>query len=262
MTQTGNDAANLQLLHAAKAGDLPRVREALEDGARINKTDHEGNTALLIAAKRGDTQMFAFLVERGAAIDFINEEGNDALMLAIAARQEKVAAMCLSLPFNLAAANQSGKTAFLLAAEKNMPHVMTALEKKGADPLARDGTGATALMLAAENEGLPKAFVRLLRRSKVDLEAKDNNGRTVLMRQLNQGAVRKVEALLKAGADVSQIDHRQQSVQDIARQWGLQDLVKDAFGRYDVKRLTEGSGQPVVLLKKIQLHHLKKYKPK
>jgi len=255
MTQTGNDIANSDLLQAAKAGDLPGVRNALDAGARINKTDGAGDNALLIAAKRGDAAMFGFLVERGAALDFLDNEGSDALMLALAARQDKVAAMCLSLPFNLAAANETGKTAYLLAAEKNLPQLMTALAARGADPMARDKSGATALMLAAEGDGLPKSFVRLLRRGQIDLEAKDKDGRTVLMRQLNRGAgaARKVCALLKSGADVSQVDCRQQSVQDIARKWGMEDLVKGAFENYDVKRLTEGSGRAVPVLKKIQL---------
>lgn len=254
MTQLGNDITSGHLLQAAKKGDLPGVKDALAQGARINKTDSDGNTALLIAAKRGDAPMFDFLVKQGAAIDFLNNEGSDALMLAAAARHDKLATMCLTLPFNLAAANEAGKTAYLLAAEKNLPQLMAALEQQGANPLTQDKSGATALMLAADGEGLPKAFVHLLRRGKYDLEAKDKDGRTVLMRQLNRGAsaARKVCALLKAGADVSQVDHRHQSVRDIARMWGMEDLVNGAFENYDIKRLTEGSGRAVPLLKKIQ----------
>jgi ankyrin repeat protein len=249
-----NDIANGHLLQAAKAGDLPGVQDALDRGARINKTDNGGNTALMISAMRGDVAMFDFLIKKGAAIDFLDNEGSDALMLAISARQGKVAKICLSLPFNLAAANEKGKTAYLLAAEKNLPQVMTDLEKQGADITARDKKGATALMLAAENSGLPKSFVRLLRRGTPLLEAKDKDGRTVLMRELNKGtgSSRKVCALLKAGADVSQEDRRLQSVKDIARMWGLADLVNGAFENYDIKRLTEGSGRAVPLLKKIQ----------
>jgi ankyrin repeat protein len=250
-----NDIANGHLLQAAKAGDLPGVQDALERGARINKTDRDGNTALMISAMRGDVAMFDFLIKKGAAVDFLDNEGSDALMLAISARQAKIAKMCLSLPFNLAAANEKGKTAYLLAAEKNLPRIMTDLEKQGADITAQDKTGATALMLAADNkDGLPRSFVRLLRHDKVALEAKDKDGRTVLMRQLNRGAgaADRVCALLKSGADVSQLDYRQQSVKDMARTWGMEDLVDGAFENYDIKRLTKGSGRTVPLLKKIQ----------
>lgn len=254
MGHLDNDIANDHLLRAATDGDVKAAAAALDQGARINKTDNNGYTALLMAAKRGDAAMFDFLVGRGAAIDFLDNEGSDALMLAVVARQETIAKKCLSLPFNLAAKNEAGKTAYLLAAEFNLPHIMTALEKQGADTKVQDKNGATALMLAAEGDGLPKSFVRLLRRQDSALEEKDNDGRTVLMRQLNKGAsaARKVSALLKAGADVSQIDHRHKSVQDIARLWGMEDLVKGAFENYDIKRLTEGSGRAVPLLKKIQ----------
>lgn len=254
MCPLDNDIANSKLLQAAKDGKVQEVAAALDRGARINKTDTNGETALLIAAKRGDAAMFDLLVSRGAAIDFLDNAGSDALMIAIMAKQDKLARKCLSLPFNLAAKNEKGKTAFLLAAEFNLPQVMTGLQKQGADIAAQDKTGATALMLAAENDGLPKSFVRLLRSDAAALETKDHDGRTVLMRQLNKGvsAARKVSALLKAGADVSQIDRRHQSVQDIARMWGMEDMVKTAFENYDVKRLTQGSGRAVPLMKKIQ----------
>lgn len=254
MTQPENNIATGRLLQAAKDGNVQEAAAALDSGARMNKTDHNGHTALLIAARRGDADMFDLLVRRGAALDFLDNEGSDALMLAIAARQAKVAQKCLTLPFNLAAKNEKGKTAYLLAAQFNLPQVMTGLAKQGADTAAQDKTGATALMLAADGDGLPKTFVRLLRGNDPALEAKDNDGRTVLMRQLNKGvsAARKVSALLKSGADVSQIDHRHKSVQDIARLWGMEDMVKDAFENYDVKRLTEGSGRAVPVLKKIQ----------
>ena len=255
MNQFNNDIANGNLLQAAKDGKVQDAAAALDRGARINKTDHNGDTALLIAAKRGDEAMFDFLVQRGAAVDFLDNKGSDALMLAISARQAKIAKKCLSLPFNLAAKNEAGKTAYLLAAEFNLPQVMTGLANQGADVTAQDKKGATALMLAADGDGLTKTFVRLVRSEAPALETKDNDGRTVLMRQLNKGvsAARKVSALLQSGADVSQIDHRQQSVQDIARMWGMEDMIKEAFENYDVKRLTEGSGRAVPLLKKIRL---------
>lgn len=255
MHNTAQEDANNDLLQAARTGKLAEVKHALQSGARINKTDTAGNSALLIAARRGDEKMFAYLIDQKAAVEFWNDAGNDALMEALEARQEKIAKRCLSLPFNLAAANEAGKTSYLLAAEKNMPKIMAGLQKNGADITVQDKNGATALMLAAENDGLPRSFAQILLSGKADLEKKDAAGRTVLMRELNKGAgaIAKVKALLKHGANVAQVDDRHQSVRDIARGWGMANLIDEAFEKYDVPHLTEGSTHKVPVLKKITL---------
>lgn len=255
MHNTAQENANNDLLQAAHRGKLAEVKRALQKGARINKTDAEGNSALLIAARRGDEKMFAYLIEQKAAVEFWNDAGNDALMEALEARQENIAKRCLTLPFNLAAANEAGKTSYLLAAEKNLPRIMAALQKNGADITVQDKKGTTALMLAAENDGLPRSFVHILMSGKPDLERKDASGRTVLMRELNKGAgaTAKVKALLKHGANVAQVDDRYQSVRDIAHKWGMTDLVDEAFEKYDVPHLTEGSTHKVPVRKPITL---------
>src|SRR5690606_11195032 len=157
---------------------------------------------------------------------------NDALMLAIMARQEKTAVLCLSHSFNTEA-NAAGKTALSLAAACDMPKLIAPLIAAGCDLAHQAAAGATPLMLA-EEAGLTESFRVLLARDDIDLEAQDADGRTVLMRAITRGHRETIEALLLAGASASHNDRRSLSVMDFARRWGMEDMLRDAFEKYDV----------------------------
>ena len=47
----------MELLLAAKSGDLTHVKELLEEGVDINVTNSSGASALILAAEKNDTEM-------------------------------------------------------------------------------------------------------------------------------------------------------------------------------------------------------------
>ena len=55
---------NLQLLTAARAGDLAAVQRLLGDGAAINARNRLGETPLMVAIKRGHDALAAWLLVR------------------------------------------------------------------------------------------------------------------------------------------------------------------------------------------------------
>lgn len=61
---------------------MEAVEYCLELGNDINATDEDGFTALHGAASRGDTEMVAFLLENGARVDVINKNGDSAADMA------------------------------------------------------------------------------------------------------------------------------------------------------------------------------------
>jgi ankyrin repeat protein len=61
---------------------MEAVRYCLELGNDINAVDDDGFTALHGAASRGDNEMVQFLVDNGARVDIINLEGNSAADMA------------------------------------------------------------------------------------------------------------------------------------------------------------------------------------
>ena len=76
---------------------------------------------------------------------------------------------------------------------------------KGADVNAKDNEGRTVLMQAAQNGHTRTAEVLLKHGANVN--AKDNNGKTALMRAVFSGRTRTAEILLKHGADVNAKDN-------------------------------------------------------
>lgn len=58
--------SDLQLIEAAKAGDVTNATHLIETGVDVNQQDDHGWTPLNWAAGRGDLQMVSLLIEKGA----------------------------------------------------------------------------------------------------------------------------------------------------------------------------------------------------
>src|SRR3990167_8118356 len=77
--------ANEDLLDAAKAGNLAKVKTAIAAGADVNAMYDDGNTALIwAAAEHGHTDIVKLLLDRGADIGAVNVNLNTALICAAA----------------------------------------------------------------------------------------------------------------------------------------------------------------------------------
>ena len=75
---------DIDLLDAAKLGQLARTKQLLSMGAGVNSADRRGFTPLMWASAGGHAEMVRQLLEIGAAPDRRAADGTTALMLAAA----------------------------------------------------------------------------------------------------------------------------------------------------------------------------------
>ncbi len=86
----------LDLIRAAQAGDLTRVRGLLQAGADPNVTDATWTTPLIVAARDGHLDMVRLLVDAGAVIDWQDREWLTPLILATQRNHPRVADFLLA----------------------------------------------------------------------------------------------------------------------------------------------------------------------
>jgi ankyrin repeat protein len=87
---TGNlSPAVLSLLTAATKGDLPRIKQAVAQGASVNSADADGWTPLMIALSLGHEDCGQWLLAQSADVKTKNAQGYSPLFFAVIHQQEK-----------------------------------------------------------------------------------------------------------------------------------------------------------------------------
>ena len=182
------------LIHWATAGDVARVREALDRGARLDACDSHGFTALYYAV--GDVA--AELLPRGAAdgerarhgILLAAYESNTALVVDLVARGADVNAQ-----------HGSGWTPVMLACSAGHAATVAELLRFGVDVnfQLHDGGGFSPLMLAAWKGHIDIVRV-LLAAPGVDVDAVAYGRKTALSMARDRGQAAIVALLEAAGA--------------------------------------------------------------
>lgn len=244
--------ATIDFLKAAAAGDMAGLQAAYAQGAAVNRSGKDGQTALLLAGQHGDANMLAYLFSIGADARAQDAQGNDALMKTISGGHTPAAQICLKQPFNLAATNVSGLTAFAHAALHGMSDVMDDMVAKGANHNLISSDGRTPLIHAAA-QGKLKTVDKIFTFDSVAINAQDKEGQTALMTALMGGHRETAARLLIEGARPDISDKRGRDVMFYARQWGLEDEIREAFRRYDVTQITQGARHEINVLKPINI---------
>jgi len=163
---------------ASYAGDLRKIRLALQAGEDVDSKDAGGTTALMHASAIGCEGAMQVLLAAGAAVELKNNNGRSSLMLASATGRE-------------------GAMQVLLAAD--------------ADVGCKDNNGRTALMVASAN-GHEEAVLLLLE-SGAAVDWKDHADTTALVYANQRGHTLVVQVLLEAGAmDDSMNEHERMAL--------------------------------------------------
>ncbi|MFQ5982489.1 MAG: ankyrin repeat domain-containing protein, partial [Woeseiaceae bacterium] len=170
--QTGSAvaAADLSLVHAAKAQDWSEVRALLEStGTDVNVAQADGATALAWSVYWNDVDTVKQLLEAGA---------------------------------NANAANEYGVAPLHLACQNRSVDVVQALLAGGADPNSALWSGVTPLMIAAKSGR--EDIVRALISAGADVNTVEpRRGQSALMWAISFANPEAARALIEAGADIS-----------------------------------------------------------
>lgn len=130
---------DLELIVAARAGNVKRVKGLLDSGANVDARDNRGNTALIESAFFKYPDLVKLLLDRGADINARNNAGDMALTEAVRAGHQDVVDLLLSSwnPSGLEEESAALYRALFEASSYGNSEVVTAVR----DFLSRHGYG-------------------------------------------------------------------------------------------------------------------------
>lgn len=190
------------------------------------------NSALITAVEKGDVSTVQSLLTPDADPNAKNKDGMPLLIIAATAdyRNEDRSAILRALlgkGADVNAKDKDGNTALLEASFMGRTSDVVALLDNGADVNATNKHGYTALMLAlqgidvAEQKSLLgrrmaskqdyTVVVRSLSANGANVNAKDNNGSTALIRAVQVGDAKITSLLIQNGADVNAKNNKGQT---------------------------------------------------
>lgn len=173
-------ALDRQLMQAAAAGDIARIKVLLTDGAHVNAVDVWGNSALLNAAREGEVEsarlllkagadvegrggampplaaaalrghaiMVRLLIRNGADVNAVGENDLSALMNAVKLNHLAVAKILLEAGASMRVLDRAGDNLLAVAVNENYPDMLALLLRQGVPPDLADRNGLTALYWA------------------------------------------------------------------------------------------------------------------
>lgn len=214
----------------------PIVKTLLAHGADVNAKASDATTPVVVAARAGNVESMQAMVAAGADLqspatrrklltaayassspavrDYLRSRhitlaSPADLAVPVLARQrddlsrfEEMLAAGVDPNEEFPLITMSAPTYFLVARNGALG-AMRALERAGVDPTARGPHGWTALMLAASDDAPSIPVLRHLLESGVDVNAKDDAGRSALDWALTRGETEASELLRHAGGRAS-----------------------------------------------------------
>ncbi|XP_078793111.1 ankyrin-3 isoform X21 [Oryzias latipes] len=141
---------NACYLRAARAGNLEKALDYLQNGVDINICNQNGLNALHLASKEGHVEVVAELIKQGANVDAATKKGNTALHIASLAGQTEVVKELVSNGANVNAQSQNGFTPLYMAAQENHLDVVQLLLENGSSQSIATEDGFTPLAVALQ----------------------------------------------------------------------------------------------------------------
>ena len=233
--QSGADLNAIQetgltfLMQAAQWGALQGVPALLRAGAEVNRRGKDGETALHMAALFFREKIVDQLLAAGAEVDARDARGWTPLFEAVSGGAYltfhggeitsnepdalPVVQRLLKAGADVNAKDRKDITPIDLAATRNYPKIVEALLSAGAQVNRRNQPGFTPLLIASQSDEKRWADHSEMIQSMLKHGAKPNDadsfGKTPLMWATVNGYPGGVQALIRAGADVSAKDRHE-----------------------------------------------------
>lgn len=200
---------------------VDRVRMLLNRGAHVNVADLNGTTALMLASLQGNLELVELLLEiPQVMVNAVDNRGVTALMKAARGKNVVVVQKLIKAGADVHATDGQGRTVLMYVRDES---IFELLVREGADIKAQGPYGMKVLHYAARrgSDGIVKKLLTIriqlsLFSLGVDVNEPDNGFRwTALMFAVRHCHTSIIEALLKAGADMTIQNHNGQSAEDM-----------------------------------------------
>jgi ankyrin repeat protein len=219
---SASSSSDLQLIEAAKRGDVATIPSLLKKHADVNAVGPDGTSALQWAAHSNQAAAAELLIKGGAKVTAANSFGITPLSEAAVNGNAEIVEILLKAGADANAVSAQGEPALMTAARAGNPEAVRILLKHGAAVDARESwKGQTALMWAAA--GNHAEVVKALIKSGANVNARSTEwpeekkrpsngnlvsvrprgGLTPLLFAAREGALASMQVLAKAGADLN-----------------------------------------------------------
>lgn len=207
------DEKGMTALHCAVRGGFEEITQLLlSNGSEINSQDNERRTPLHYAVQRHEN-ITRILLEKGAETNIEDVVGRTALHIAVSKYNIQKDIVCgfFEGGAEVNAKDNQGKTPLhlIVSSWANLAMVQLLLERSAnANSTAEDGSTALHLLFgswqrAPEVESITDHLIR----SGVDIEARDNLGRTAMLVAASRRDSQSVQFLINEGADAEARDY-------------------------------------------------------
>lgn len=147
-----DSGAEIDLFDAASAGDVEKIRQLVQQGAKLDLPNPLGETPLMLAAVRGQIAALNTLLDLGAKLEVATPYGETALLKVAWSDHTDSARVLLERGANPNTAHKNGKTALIRATDAGRVEIVRLLLAKGADVHARTHIGDSALKIAEQRK--------------------------------------------------------------------------------------------------------------
>jgi len=233
------------LLEAVAAGHSTIIKRLIDAGADVDARDMRGDTPLILATRQESVEVSRVLLDAKAdpnsrdwyrgqtPLSLVAEKGQeDVVNLLLGHDAAASLADDLSMtPLMYALQNNHVEIAHILAAREGRDHsgdaesfLLTAMSKLECDVVdSYHGLDDEARLLMASKDQSPEIVREVLERnSDMDVEIKDEEGRTPLSHAARDEDIEIATILLDRGADVNSVDDTQWTPLMVAAEVGLE----------------------------------------
>ena len=200
----------------SQGGNMDLIEALVDKGANINAVSKSGNTAILYAAQRRDKEAVSYLISKGA--DLNQPAGSAAKLLQAALYDPDLVTLLLQGGVDINTRISEGTLLHYFIDRRNEAATQALLSHKDLDINAVDSRGDTPLHIAAYRNNGP--LIRQLIEGGGNPNSRNLSMQTPLMKAVTGLAVEAVEELIRDGVDVNATDNNGRTVLYYANQGG------------------------------------------
>ncbi len=194
---------------ACRKGDVCEVQHYLDQGVSIHISDANHASLLAAAIEGGYVNMVRLLIARGVnPNEPLNRFGETPISRAISEGQNEIVLEMINAGVDLNKADNTGSTPLFAASTSNLAMLKLILET-GVNVNMKNQNGRTAMIEAAVSNRLDN--LELLLAAGARLEERDAHGSTALISAAKRGSCGACQWLLDHGADINAEDNRGKS---------------------------------------------------